>query len=192
MSRTTGEEGTGDDDGVPKGRAHGLRHQVSLRVATKCRSQVLRGKIAERTRDSIRQVCIAKEITILEEHASVDHVHLYVPATPHLSPARVMHSVRGNSSWKIVESPIEVRRPLPECLVDQGQNRLQWMVGTQPFLQRHVAEHRLLRMAHSSPVGHPPRSSISGGKHKGDRPFRTMKPVQSQGALSGDLLTGSS
>ena len=65
---------------------------------TKYRYQVLRGEIAERARDLIRQVCMAKEITILKGHVSRDHVHLYVAATPNLSPARIMQYVKGKSS----------------------------------------------------------------------------------------------
>jgi putative transposase len=65
---------------------------------TKYRFQVLRGEIAERARDLIRQVCMAKEITILKGHVSRDHVHLYVSATPNLSPARIMQYVKGKSS----------------------------------------------------------------------------------------------
>ena len=65
---------------------------------TKYRYHVLRGEVAERTRDLIRQVCLAKEITILKGHVSRDHVHLYVSATPNLSPARIMQYVKGKSS----------------------------------------------------------------------------------------------
>lgn len=65
---------------------------------TKYRYQVLRGEVAERARDLIRQVCMAREITILKGHVSRDHVHLYVSATPNLSPARIMQYVKGKSS----------------------------------------------------------------------------------------------
>ena len=50
---------------------------------TKYRYPILRGEIAERTRDLIRQVCIAREITIMNGHVSKDHVHLFV------SPRRI-------------------------------------------------------------------------------------------------------
>jgi putative transposase len=65
---------------------------------TKYRYPVLRGEIAERARDLIRQVCMAREITILKGHVSRDHVHLFVSATPNLSPARIMRYVKGKSS----------------------------------------------------------------------------------------------
>ena len=65
---------------------------------TKYRYKVLRGEIAERARDIIRQVCMAREITILKGHVSKDHVHLFVSSPPSLSPARIMQYVKGKSS----------------------------------------------------------------------------------------------
>ena len=65
---------------------------------TKYRYKVLRGEIAERARDIIRQVCMAREITILRGHVSKDHVHLFVSSPPSLSPARIMQYVKGKSS----------------------------------------------------------------------------------------------
>jgi len=47
---------------------------------TKYRYHVLKGDIALRARDIIRQVCMTKEIKILQGHVSVDHVHLFVSA----------------------------------------------------------------------------------------------------------------
>ena len=65
---------------------------------TKYRYPVLRGEIAERGRDIIRQVCMAREITIVKGHVSRDQVHLCVAATPNLGPARIMQYVKGKSS----------------------------------------------------------------------------------------------
>jgi len=65
---------------------------------TKYRYKVLRGEIAERARDIIRQICMAREITILKGYISKDHVHLFVSAPPSLSPARIMQYVKGRSS----------------------------------------------------------------------------------------------
>ena len=59
---------------------------------------MLKGEIAERARDVIRQICMAREIVILKGHVGKDHVHLYVASTPSLSPARIMQYVKGRSS----------------------------------------------------------------------------------------------
>jgi putative transposase len=65
---------------------------------TKYRYQVLRGEIAERTRDLIRKICMARDIVILKGHVSRDHVHLLVSAPPRMSVARMMQYVKGKSS----------------------------------------------------------------------------------------------
>jgi putative transposase len=44
----------------------------------KYRYNILRGDIAERARDVIRQICMAREVTIVRGAVSPDHVH--VPA----------------------------------------------------------------------------------------------------------------
>ena len=64
---------------------------------TKYRYEVLRGELAERARDLIRQICMAREITILRGHVGKDHVHLFVAAPPSLSAAKIMQYVKGKS-----------------------------------------------------------------------------------------------
>ena len=43
---------------------------------TKYRYKILRGTIAERTREKIRQICEARSVTILSGHVSPDHIYL--------------------------------------------------------------------------------------------------------------------
>jgi putative transposase len=68
---------------------------------TKYRYQVLRGEVAERARELIRQVCMSRDIKILQGHISVDHVHILVSCPPALSPAKVAQYVKGASSRKL-------------------------------------------------------------------------------------------
>ena len=49
---------------------------------TKYRYKVLRGEVAERARDLIRQICAAREVTIARGAVSPDHIHLQVAAPP--------------------------------------------------------------------------------------------------------------
>ena len=77
--------------------------QYHLVWATKYRYQVLRGEVAERTRDIIRQVCMSRELTILQGHVSVDHVHNLVSCPPTLSPAKIVQYIKGVSSRKLQE-----------------------------------------------------------------------------------------
>lgn len=65
---------------------------------TKYRYHVLRGEVAERARELIRQSCMSREIKILKGHVSKDHIHLLVSCPPSLSPAKVMQYLKGRSS----------------------------------------------------------------------------------------------
>ena len=47
---------------------------------TKYRHDILRGEIAVRARDIIRQLCMTREIDIIKGRISRDHVHLFVSA----------------------------------------------------------------------------------------------------------------
>ena len=77
---------------------------------TKYRYPVLRGEIGLRTREVIRQVCEAREITILKGVVSRDHVHVYVSAPPHLAPAQMMQWIKGRTSRRLQEEFAELRR----------------------------------------------------------------------------------
>jgi putative transposase len=65
---------------------------------TKYRYHVLRGEVAERARDLIRQSCMSRELKLLKGHVSQDHVHLLVSCPPSLSPGKVMQYLKGRSS----------------------------------------------------------------------------------------------
>ena len=65
---------------------------------TKYRYHILKGDIAHRARNLIRQTCEAKNITILNGHVSKDHIHLHVSCPPELSPSKIMQYVKGRSS----------------------------------------------------------------------------------------------
>ena len=65
---------------------------------TKYRYKVLRGEIAERARDVIRQICHAREVTILRGAISPDHVHMLVSSPPQLSPSKLAQYIKGRSS----------------------------------------------------------------------------------------------
>ena len=77
---------------------------------TKYRYEVLRGELAERARDLIRQICMAREITILRGHVGKDHVHLFVAAPPSLSAAKIMQYVKGKSSRSLQQEHPALRK----------------------------------------------------------------------------------
>ena len=75
--------------------------QYHLVWVAKYRNPVLRGEIAERAREIIRQICMSREITVVKGHLSADHVHVMVSCSPTLSPAQVVQYLKGVSSRKL-------------------------------------------------------------------------------------------
>jgi putative transposase len=65
---------------------------------TKYRYKVMRGRVAERARELIRQICSAREVVIVRGAISPDHIHMLLSAPPHLAPAKVVQYIKGRSS----------------------------------------------------------------------------------------------
>ncbi len=65
---------------------------------TKYRYKVLRGEVAERARDLLREICAAREVRILRGAVSPDHIHMLVVAPPQLAPAKLVQFLKGRSS----------------------------------------------------------------------------------------------
>ena len=77
---------------------------------TKYRYPVLRGEVAERVRELIRQSCMSREIRILKGHVAKDHIHLLVSCPPVLSPAKVMQYLKGRSSRMLQQEFSHLRK----------------------------------------------------------------------------------
>ena len=69
---------------------------------TKYRKPVLRGPVAERVRDLIREICRARDVEILKGHVSADHVHIFVSVPPHISVSELVQSIKGKTSRKML------------------------------------------------------------------------------------------
>ena len=69
---------------------------------TKYRKPILRGEIAERARDLIREICKSKDVEIIRGHISRDHVHIFVSVPPHISVSQLVQSIKGKSSRKMM------------------------------------------------------------------------------------------
>ncbi|QQK74252.1 IS200/IS605 family transposase [Salicibibacter cibarius] len=65
---------------------------------TKYRYQVLRGDIAHRVRELIRQGCEARNITILQGSVGKDHIYLLLSCPPSIAPSKIMQYLKGRSS----------------------------------------------------------------------------------------------
>ena len=77
---------------------------------TQYRFKVLRGRVAERARDLIRQTCEARGITIIRGAVSPDHVHMLVSAPPSLAPTKIVQYIKGRSSRRLQEEFTELRK----------------------------------------------------------------------------------
>ena len=65
---------------------------------TKYRYKVLRGEVAERVRDLLRQIAAAREVRILRGAVSPDHIHMLVVVPPQVAPAKLVQFLKGRSS----------------------------------------------------------------------------------------------
>ena len=75
--------------------------QYHMVWVTKYRYKVLRGEIAERAREILRQVCMSRDLKILQGHVSSDHIHMLISCPPTLSPAKIVQYLKGVSSRKL-------------------------------------------------------------------------------------------
>ena len=69
---------------------------------TKYRKGILTGAVGTRLRDLVREICRTLDIEILEGAVSADHVHVLLSCPPNLSPSKIMQSIKGKSSRKLM------------------------------------------------------------------------------------------
>jgi len=77
---------------------------------TKYRYKILRGRVAERARDLLRQICQARGAVIVRGAISPDHIHMLVSCDPVLSPAKLAQYMKGRSSRKLQDEFPELRK----------------------------------------------------------------------------------
>ena len=77
---------------------------------TKYRYQVLKGAIAQRLRELLRQGCEARGINILEGVVGKDHVHMLISCPTNLSPSEIAQYLKGRSSRLIQDEFPELKK----------------------------------------------------------------------------------
>ena len=77
---------------------------------TKYRKPILRGEIAVRLRELIRQTCATLDVYIEKGHIASDHLHLLVSVPPHVSVSDLMQRLKGRSSRLLLQEFGELRR----------------------------------------------------------------------------------
>jgi putative transposase len=68
----------------------------------KYRKPILRGDVALRLRELVREICRAHEVDIVKGHVRPDHVHLLLSVPPNLAPSRVMQAIKGKTSHHLM------------------------------------------------------------------------------------------
>ena len=77
---------------------------------TKYRHKLLRGPIAERVRDIVREECRRAQVDILKGHVAVDHVHILVSIPPQVAISRLIQQLKGKSSYRLLAEFAEIRK----------------------------------------------------------------------------------
>jgi putative transposase len=87
---------------------------------TKYGYKILRGRVAERARDLLRQICQARGVVMIRGAVSPDHIHMLVLAPPELAPAKGRRINKLDKSCKFryrrmddqIQAPDTQREPL--------------------------------------------------------------------------------
>ena len=77
---------------------------------TKYRKPVLRGEVALRLRELVRQTCATLDVQIISGHVSADHVHLLVSVPPNVAVSDLVQRLKGRSSRRMLEEFGELSR----------------------------------------------------------------------------------
>ena len=77
---------------------------------TKYRYKVLKGPIALRVRELVRQGCEARGITILQGSVGKEHIHLLISCPLSLAPSKIMQYLKGRSSMLLQEEFPELKK----------------------------------------------------------------------------------
>jgi putative transposase len=66
---------------------------------TQYRHKVLRGAVAERVREVVREECRRQRVDILQGHISADHVHVLLSIPPQVTISRLIQQLKGKSAY---------------------------------------------------------------------------------------------
>lgn len=77
---------------------------------TKYRKRVLSKEVGGKLREILRQTCLSLDVVLVKGHISRDHVHMLLSVPPHLSVSKLMQSLKGRSSRKLMMEFRELKR----------------------------------------------------------------------------------
>jgi putative transposase len=79
-------------------------------IIPKCRRKVIYGRLRERIRDILRELCRQRDVRIVEGHLMPDHIHLCVSIPPKYSVAYIIGFLKGKSAVRIHRELLHERR----------------------------------------------------------------------------------
>ena len=85
------------------------RCKYHIVFAPKYRRRIIYGKLRGDIGKILRQLCLRKNVEILEANACIDHIHMLVSITPKLSVAEFMGYLKGKSSLIIFERHAQLK-----------------------------------------------------------------------------------
>jgi putative transposase len=77
---------------------------------TKYRKPILKKDIGERLRELLRQICTSLDVQIIRGHVSKDHVHIMVSVPPYISVSKLVQSMKGRTSRKLMDEYKSLKR----------------------------------------------------------------------------------
>ncbi len=77
--------------------------RVHLVWVTKYRKPVLKGEIAVRVRDLIRQIAMEHELEIISGKVACDHIHVFVSYRPNQNISQIVQWLKGISSRVLLQ-----------------------------------------------------------------------------------------
>nr|VFK03322.1 MAG: putative transposase [Candidatus Kentron sp. H]VFK04210.1 MAG: putative transposase [Candidatus Kentron sp. H]VFK04394.1 MAG: putative transposase [Candidatus Kentron sp. H] len=93
---------------------HGSHTMYSIHLhivwVTKYGKKVLKGEIANRVREIVREECRKKNVDILKGDVSAEHVHIMVSIPPHVAISRLVQHIKGKSAYILLSQFQQPRR----------------------------------------------------------------------------------
>jgi putative transposase len=84
--------------------------KVYLMWIPKYWKRVLTGKVAERTRDLLRQVCMEHAVHIISGKVACDHIHMFVSYGPQMVLSQLVQYLKGTSSRILLQEFAHLRK----------------------------------------------------------------------------------
>ena len=84
--------------------------KVHLIWIPKYSKRVLTGKVSERARDLLRQVCMEQEVHIISGKIASDHVHMFVSYRPQMAVSQLVQYLKGSSSRVLLQEFAHLRK----------------------------------------------------------------------------------